>query len=255
LILNAGGRYDNYSSFGDTINPRVAVIYSPWQTTTIKWLYGEAYRAPNVSEWGYIGPGWTNSPGLMAETIDSYEMVWEQGLTRSLSLNASVFLNQVHGLIDATTRDDLQYYANLEDAESRGFEVGLEGRWEHGLRGSVSYTYADANYDHSTRPFSNSPRHMAKLNVAVPVWREKVFAGFEIQGMSSRLTELGNETAGFAVANLTLFSRQLVKNLDFSASVYNILDKRYWDPGEPGLGEDSLQQDGRTFRVKLAYRF
>jgi outer membrane receptor protein involved in Fe transport len=38
---------------------------------------------------------------------------------------------------------------------------------------------------------------------------------------------------GFVVANATLFSRELVKGLEVSASVYNLFDQRYHDPCPP----------------------
>jgi iron complex outermembrane receptor protein len=256
LILTLGGRYDDYSSFGSTLNPRTALVYTPWRGSTFKLLYGTAYRAPNVGEWGYVGPGWAANPALHAETIRTYELDYEQVLSRTLSLSAAVFLNNIHGLIDATTNAaGLNYYSNLENAEARGFELGLEGHWAHGLRGAVSYTFADAEYLNSNQPLSNSPRHLAKLNVAVPIWQEKIYGTLEIQGMSSRKTEAGNELPGFAIANVTLFSRELIKHLQVSASIYNLLDKRYSDPADPGFTEDALQQNGRTFRVKATYLF
>jgi outer membrane receptor protein involved in Fe transport len=58
------------------------------------------------------------------------------------------------------------------------------------------------------------------------------------------------------VVNLTLFSQKLIKNLEFSASVYNLLNTQYSDPASDFHGPlDIIEQDGRTFRVKLTYRF
>jgi outer membrane receptor for ferrienterochelin and colicins len=59
--------------------------------------------------------------------------------------------------------------------------------------------------------------------------------------------------------NLTLFSQNLIKGLELSATIYNLLDTRYDDPATQGQGrthlQDLIEQDGRTFRVKLTYRF
>ena len=57
------------------------------------------------------------------------------------------------------------------------------------------------------------------------------------------------------LSTLTLFSQNLLKGLDLSASVYNLLDKNYSDPSTPFHVQNVIQQDGRTFRVKLTYRF
>jgi len=52
-----------------------------------------------------------------------------------------------------------------------------------------------------------------------------------------------------------VFGQRLLKNLDLSASVYNLFDKKYGDPGGAEHLQDIIDQDGRTFRVKLTYRF
>ena len=78
---------------------------------------------------------------------------------------------------------------------------------------------------------------------------------------SSRLNSVGDKIAGAAIFNLTLVNRDLLKGLDFSASIYNLFDTRYALP----VGSEqtnslskslrSIQQDGITFRVKATYRF
>jgi iron complex outermembrane receptor protein len=65
----------------------------------------------------------------------------------------------------------------------------------------------------------------------------------------------GEDAAGFGVVNLTLFSQKLIKNLEFSASVYNVLDRHYGDPASSFHVQDIIGQDGRSFRLKLTYRF
>ena len=49
-LLNAGVRYDHYSTFGGTTNPRAAQIYRAADKTTLKLLYGNAFSAPDVYE-------------------------------------------------------------------------------------------------------------------------------------------------------------------------------------------------------------
>ena len=62
LILNVGIRYDHYSTFGGTTNPRAALIYNPWENTTLKLLYGQSFRAPNMFELYYDAPGNEGNP-------------------------------------------------------------------------------------------------------------------------------------------------------------------------------------------------
>ena len=48
--LTAGIRYDDYSDFGSTTNPRLALVWSATQRLTTKFLYSQAFRAPSFAE-------------------------------------------------------------------------------------------------------------------------------------------------------------------------------------------------------------
>lgn len=59
----------------------------------------------------------------------------------------------------------------------------------------------------------------------------------------------------YAVSNLTLTSREFAGGFCFSGSVYNIFNTGYSDPvGAEILGSD-VRQNGRDFRIQLAYAF
>jgi outer membrane receptor for ferrienterochelin and colicin len=59
----------------------------------------------------------------------------------------------------------------------------------------------------------------------------------------------------FWITNLTMTYENLVKGLELSASVYNLFDVDYGHPGGGEHVQDIIEQDGRSFRVKLTYRF
>ena len=257
LVLHAGARYDDYSTSGSAISPRAGLVYTPWEPTTFKLLYGEAYRAPNMAEWGFEGPGFVTNPDLGPETIRTAELVYEQRLNDHWASSLSVFHSNVDGLIDEV-RDpvtDLRSVANLEGAVSQGVEVGLVGQWTSGLRVNASYTFADATDTETDTWLSNSPRHLGKLQLTVPVYREKIFTSLELLTQSERLGTRGGLTPANGIVNLTLFSRELVRGLEASASLYNLFDTDYGDPASDAYRQEFIAQDGRAFRIKLAYRF
>jgi iron complex outermembrane receptor protein len=45
-------RYDQVGDFDPAFNPRLALIYNPWEKSTFKAIYGTAFRAPNFTELG-----------------------------------------------------------------------------------------------------------------------------------------------------------------------------------------------------------
>jgi iron complex outermembrane receptor protein len=101
----------------------------------------------------------------------------------------------------------------------------------------------------------NSPNSMVKLNLSSPVFHKKADAGLEFQYMSERATEAGGVTGGYGITNFTLSSQNLYKRLVLSASLYNLFDRQYADPVSDEHVQDSIVQDGRTFRIKAMYTF
>jgi outer membrane receptor for ferrienterochelin and colicins len=253
LHLNAGVRFDRYGEFDPKVNPRVAAIYSPFEQSTFKAIYASAFRTPNFLE--LSDPRFQD---IRPEEIKAVELVYEQGIGRYLRSSISGFYNFMDNLIVFENGN----FTNL-DATSKGIELALEGNW-HGIRGRGSYTFQDVRNTTQDSSFADSPEHLFKFNVSIPFWKDKIFAGLEYQYTSRRSTLFttttgetlpGTDVSSFGVVNLTLFSQNLLKNFDFSASVYNVLNQHYADPATHFHLQDQIPQDGRTFRLKLTYRF
>lgn len=262
LHVNAGVRYDQVHSdqsgdFDPSFNPRVALIYHPFETSTIKAIYGTAFRAPNFYEIT------TSDHALNPEEITSYELVYEQEIGRHLRSSLSGFYNQMDDLIVFNSGS----FTNF-DAETTGLELALSGSWTNGIRGRMSYSFQETENHSVDWDMPDSPNHLFKFNLSVPLYRDKIFAGVEFQYTSNRRTlsnipdpnsgqinVQGQDVDGFGIVNLTLFSQKLVKNLEFSASVYNLLDCTYDDPATRFHKQDSISQNGRSFRLKLTYGF
>jgi outer membrane receptor for ferrienterochelin and colicins len=255
LHLNAGVRYDQYGDFNPSVDPRLALIYNPLPASTIKLIYGRAFRAPNFLE--LANPLF---PNIGPEKITSYELAFEQEIGPHLKASVSGFYNQMDNLISLENGS----FTNF-NADAKGTELNFEGVWPNGIRTRASYTFEETRNRGIGQSLPDSPEHLGKFNISVPLYREKVFASLEFQYVSSRTTMHispitgedvpGRDAAGFGVVNFTLFSRNLWKNLEFSGSVYNLLDTHYSDPATRFHHQDLIPQDGRTFRLKLTYRF
>lgn len=254
LRLNAGARYDQYGDFEPAYDPRVALIYEPFDKSTFKAIYGTAFRAPNFLE--LSDPRFQD---ISPENITSYEVVYEQGIGRNLRSSISGFYNQMNDLIVFENGK----YSNI-NAKSQGVELGLEANFADGIRGRASYTLQDAQDESQEQSLPDSPKDLIKVNLSVPVYEQKIFASLEFQYTSSRSsyytsttgqTIPGMDVDGYNVVNFTLFSQNLVKNLDISATIYNLFDEHYADPATPFHLESEIPQNGRTFEVKATYRF
>jgi len=257
MLLNLGIRYDHYSTFGGTTNPRLAFIYTPVEKSTLKLLYGSAFRAPNVFELYYASSTSLPNPDLLPEKIKTYELVYEQYLGDHLRATAAGYYYKINNLINQTNASPgVTIFRNLEQVEARGFEMELENKWTSGIEGRISYTLQKTIDKQTGETLTNSPEHLAKLNITVPLLRDKLFAGIEEQYTSKRKTVAGDYTRDFYITNLTLYSQRLRKGLDLSASIYNLFDTKYGDPVSTDLLPlDTVQQDGRLYRLKLTYAF
>jgi len=259
LTLNAGLRYDHYSTFGGTTNPRLALIYRPAEKTTLKLLYGKAFSAPDVYEiTPDFGSFYDDNMKLEPEHIKSLEARIEQGLGRYFQLSSGVYRNRIDDLITLVSiRSDGNFqYQNAGSAQATGMDVEVIGHAVNGVQGKASFDYVDAHNDGvGDLPLDNSPRHMAKLNLIVPLAHQQLFASVEGQFLGRRLTLLQDSLSSYQVFNFTLLGHTLGRHMDVAGSIFNLMDKKYFDPGRPEDPEDAIQQDGRSFRVKITGRF
>lgn len=258
LRLNAGLRYDHYTTFGGTFNPRLALIYNPFPSTALKAIYGSAFRAPSAYEL-YYHASFSNkaNPNLEPETMSTYELIWEQQLPLGFRLNVGGFYYRIGDLITQTVdpADGLLVYRNLEQVEGKGVELELERQWFDSITGRFGYTFVNASLGGSDQALFNSPEHMVKANVSAPLIKKRLFLSTEAQYLSKRKTVSSAYADDFIVVNLTLYWANVLKNLDLSATVYNLFDEHYGDPVGAELRQRTIMQDGRNFRVKLMYSF
>ena len=257
-LVNAGIRLDSYDTFGEAISPRLGLILNPAADTTFKLLYGEAFRAPNVNELYYQNDGVVLdvNPDLEAETITTYEAIWEQRYGRRVRTSVAAFRNEITDIVEFSPDVDLVesfYYVNAGDATVDGCELQLEVGLRDGVRGRASYTFAQVDRPAGETDFDNSPAHLAQFNLLAPLGTERCTLGLEAQYLGARLVDGGDEVPAYWVANATLFSQPFGDDVDLSFSLYNLFDEDYDDPayGTP----TQVPQNGRSFRVKATVRF
>lgn len=258
LLLNAGLRHDAYETFGGTTNPRAALIWTVDGATTLKALYGRAFRAPNLYELYSQDGGLTQkpSPGLRPETISSYELVAERQLSRAVRTSVSVYHFDAERLIRLTTDpvDSLLVFGNLSRVRSTGVEAEAEAMLGPMLaRASYALQHVRDVVDDGAPV--NSPTHVGRVGMSLPLLRDRARISAETRFLSARRTVLGDQVPAFGIVNLSLLAQPVHDGLEISGSVYNLFDHSYADPGGEELVQDRVVQDGRVFRVGARYQF
>lgn len=251
-----GLRADRNNATGTKFSPRAGLI---WQAaaTTVKMLYGRAHRAPNAYERDY-GDGFAQigNPALAGESINTLELVADHRVGRDLALRASVYRWQMHGLITLGIEPDsgIPQYQSGDKVRASGIEVSADKTWVSGarLRGSVSYQHVR---EAGGGGLNNSPELLAKLNFSSPLRAAGLRLGYETQYDSARRTIAGADLGGYAVSNVVLSADGWARGLDVSLGIFNLLDKRYEHPAADSNWQNSLEQDGRSVRLKVAYAF
>jgi iron complex outermembrane receptor protein len=235
----------------------LALIYN-LPKTSIKLLYGEAFRAPNAFEQFYSSSqAYKANPHLKPEYIKTYELVVERYLGDHLRAAASGYYYKIDDLITQTEdpSDNRLIFKNQDSVEAKGLELDLEGKWASGWEGRLSYALQKAEDGKTGKRMTNSPQHLVKFNFVVPLIHDKLSAGIESHYMSARRTLLGKTASDYFVTNLTLSSVNFLRGVELSGSIYNLFDQRYGNPGAGEHKQDIIEQDGRTFWLKLKYSF
>lgn len=259
VLLNLGARHDTYQDFGHSTNPRAAFIWSPRRTTTLKALYGSAFRAPSVYELFYDDGGLAikANPDLKHEDIKTTELVWEQGLGRRFSLVASVFRYRMKDLISQVTdpADNLLQFQNVMGVTATGAEMEVSGRTSGGvlLRGAV--TQERVEDDSTGRRLTNSPEHTALAGAAFPIFGGRSDLAFQARFLSPRLTLQGDRTKSVHVLDATFTSGTIWPGVDLTLGIRDLFDESYADPGANEHPEDQIPQDGRSYFVTFRHRF
>jgi iron complex outermembrane receptor protein len=255
LSATLGLRVDHNTVTGTSWSPRAALIWKAMPDTTLKALYGRAHRAPNVFEHdNEDGQTQDANPALGGETIDTLELVVDRRVGQSLLLRGSIYQWKMTGLITLGINPDTgrSQYQNGDDVNARGVELSADKTWDWAgrLRGSLSYQ--DVAFASGAR-LDNSPQLLGKLNFSGPLPATRLRLGYELQYYSKRQAIDGTQLDGYWLSNLNLIADKLAKGLEVSLGLFNLFDANYVHPGSQFNWQNTIEQDGRSVRVKLEY--
>lgn len=258
LCITLGTRYDNtsydeYSTSGKTWSPRAALIYSPWGGTSIKVLYGDAFRSPNIGEVASQDP---SLPPLKPEKIETQELVWEQQLGNRGRLVTSLFRYNLDDIISSVPSGDqwgTLYSANKGSAKSSGMETQFETRTANGLRGYIGLCVTRASFNGSVS--TNSPDYLITGGVSVPVLSNRYFISPQLRTIGRLITRSGQAIGAASVIDLVATTNASQNGTNVSLGIYDLLNTTTYVPAGDQFTQDKIQQAGRTLRLALSHRF
>ncbi len=255
LVL--GCRVDDYSTSSRHWSPRIAYIYRLAPDSTLKLLQGSAFRTPNFYErYYYDGVSTVGNPDLQPEEITTTELVWEKSLGSQTRLVCSAFNYNIDQMISQiTNQDDMLQFINQGAVHSRGVEIQAETNMANGSLAYAGLSLQKAVDSDTGEQMSSSPRYIANLGMSIPVYSGNWYISPEMQIIGKEYTLSGSTIAPSAVVNLTVKSAQRLDKLNYSFSVYNLLDQDIYISGSNEHRQDKIPQEGRTFCLETSYLY
>lgn len=260
--LTAGLRYDHYSDFGETINPRLALVWSTFNRLTTKLLYGEAFRAPAFSETRNINnPAALGNPDLDPETLRSFELVFDYKPFYELNTIFNTFYYEWDDIIQFVPGPEGNTARNAGQQTGYGFE--LETRWNPSTHFSISANYAwqKSTNKRTNRNAANAPQRQFYIQSN---WSFSPDYHLNVQGswVMDRPREAEDPRRSiddYILVDVTLRKSRFWRSLDAALIVKNIFNEDAREPSLNGVPVPLIPNDlplpGRRIIGEISYRF
>lgn len=258
--LTTGLRYDDFSDTGDTLNPRIALVWATRHNLTSKLLYGSAFRAPSFSElYAINNPVALGNPDLEPETIDTLELAFDYKPTFDLQLGLSLFAYRARDLIEFVpdANGTSKTARNARDQEGYGLELEMDWKLSESLRLRGNYARQRAKDEETGKRIADAPGQQAYLRAD---WRFRPdwVVSPQATWVGDRARAAGDprpEIDDYALVDVTLRRSNLLKNLEVALSLRNLFDE---DAREPSASLETIPDDyplaGRSLWVSLNWR-
>jgi outer membrane receptor for ferrienterochelin and colicins len=257
--LTAGIRYDDYSDFGGTTNPRAALVWNTSQHLTTKLLYGHAFRAPSFSElYSRNNPVVLGNPNLKPETINTLELAFTYELESHLKAGFNIYQYRTDNMIDFVPNGDGTNTAqNIKSLDGKGLEV--EADWQISKQWELisNYAYQSTRNRSTDDQEPLAPQRQLYLDARwefLPDWR----LSSQINWISDRervnfFTGARENVDGYTWVNLTLRNTNLLDNWEIAASIKNVFDEDAVEPSD-GRIPDNYPLNERAYYLEVRYK-
>lgn len=265
--LTSGVRFDHYSDFGDTTNPRLALVWATTDSITTKFLYGRAFRAPAISELFVISnPVNLGDPNLEPEKIDTYELAFSHQVSSQLSYSSNTYYYEIKDLITLVPIGTNKRWQNSNDRTGYGAELELEYKPNKSLRLLANAAIQRSKDDSTDKDVGDAPEHQLYARAEWKIADKWLFSPqLNWVGKQKRApgdTARTEDLAHYTTVDLTMKQLNIINNLDFTLSIHNLFDRQVIEPSPisplptPPFGPASdFPQAGRNIHAELSYKF
>jgi outer membrane receptor for ferrienterochelin and colicin len=262
--ITAGVRYDNYSDFGDTVNPRFAVVWSTTNDFTTKFLYGEAFRAPSFQETRAINnPAVLGNPDLQPESLKSYELVFDYKATYQLDFVVNTFYYEWKDIILFTPDASGGTSTAQNVGRQTGYGVEFESEWraspEFNLK--ANFAWQKSTNETTDRDAANAPGKQLYLHANWEYSPDTIF-NLRANWVMDREREAGDirdNIDDYLTVDLSWRRQNIWENVEAAIVLHNLFDEDVREPTPSGIPAPAIPNDlplaGRAVSAELRYQF
>jgi len=262
--LTTGLRFDHYSDFGDTTNPRIALVWSARHNLTVKALYGEAFRAPSFAETGeQANPAFLGNPDLEPETLKSYEFAFNYKPSYDLTLDLNLFQYHWKDIIQILPDIGGIGTSTAQNAgEQEGYGLELEAVWKINSSLSVlsNYSWQKSEDEQNDTDAANAPEQQLyiRANTSLPNGWNLTLQANRVMDRNRAFDDPRQDIDDYTTVDFTLRKSFLSDQLELSLISKNIFNDDAREPSPngqpvPGITND-LPLDRRRIYGEIRYQ-
>ncbi len=259
--LTSGLRYDRYSDFGDTLNPRLALVWATSDTVTTKFLYGRAFRAPTIQElFVTSNPVSLGNPDLSPEKIDTYEIALSHTPNTRLHYSINLFYYKIRDYITfVSTSENINQAQNVGKRKGRGgefeFSYLINERWK--IIGNYAYQRSTDERTHAD--VGEAPNHEIYARTEwtpAQAWRLSLQTNWV--GKQERVDgDTRSAVEDTVTVDATVRNTEVLDGLELAFSVRNLFDEAVYSPspGPDAVIPGDFPMAGRSLYAEARYSF
>ncbi|MES9946851.1 MAG: TonB-dependent receptor [Candidatus Thiodiazotropha sp.] len=253
--LTAGVRYDDYSDFGNTLNPRLALVWQVTDKFTTKMLYGKAFRPPSFQELFAETSFSEPNPDLEPERSETTELILSYMPSKDLTIGFNLYLLKQSDFIRAISSpgEASRRFHNTGEHTIRGFEIETKWQATDDLRFSANYT--KRNPDENQFRSVDQPKQDAYLRADWAFhhdWNWNIQVNW-IGERDRRSDDLRQSLDDYTITDTTIrYTGQ--KAWELALSVRNLFDEDAREYTSPSIAND-LRLSERSFYAEIQYNF
>lgn len=260
--LTAGLRLDDYSDFGTTLNPRLALVWQTSYALTTKLLYGRAFRAPSFQElFAVNNPANIGNSSLDPETIDTVELGLDWDAGRGLRAAFNVFYYQMDDIIRFAPDPAPATSATAQNTgKQTGYGLEAELAWQatQRLRLSGNYAYQHSTDDAADDDVGFAPSHLAYLRTDWAMAPQWTLSG-QATGVFDRKRapgDLRQKIDDYVTVDLTVRGQELFNDgWGVRISARNLFNSDVREPSGSALIPNDLPMAGRNVFFEISKAF